>query len=268
MFRFSQPANMMKLSLVLLSMSAMVGLTLAFVPVAPHAMVCKTSGTNTCSSPVSTSIPRSLPIVESAKIVPVAFTSASAALMFRATKVYSSNKVDAAVLLATSALTLFNFGPIDNARLISAKRADKSNPPASSGIAKQRRQAAKTWRSTIRIKIIGQCIGLLWLTCAKSGVGIMRGAATVMAASIAFLLSGGGNSRHNNDGSSDPMSTGVIRILLGIDTILTLSALIAASSPVESTRRAVFAGIYVAGATLGAVEGAISLVTGGANSSQ
>jgi hypothetical protein len=176
----------------------------------------------------------------------------------RATKA-ATNKADAAVLAATAALALFNLGPTDNARLASAKRADKNTPPASSGKAKQLRQAAKTWRSVVRIKLIGQFVGLVWM--ATSANSVMKGAATVMAANMAFFLCGAGRAMHNANGEPAPMPASMATMILTIDTILTSSALMAASAPMESTKRAIFAGIYAVGVSIGALEGLANLVS-------
>jgi hypothetical protein len=200
---------------------------------------------------------RSRTALQSAKILPIAYTSLSAALFVRATKA-ATNKADAAVLAATAALALFNLGPTDNVRLASAKRADKNTPPASSGKAKQLRQAAKTWRSVVRIKLIGQFVGLVWMAAGNS---IMKGAATVMAANMTFFLCGAGRAMHNANGEPAPMPGSMANMILTIDTILTSSALVAASAPVESTKRAIFAGIYAAGVSIGALEGLANLVS-------
>jgi len=187
---------------------------------------------------------RNLPIMKSAKILPIIYTSASAALVYQAKQ--TTSKLDAAFLLATSALTLFNLGPTDNKRLISAKRANANNPPAVSGIAKQRRQFAKTCRSTVRIKIVGQLIGLAMMICNNGNIKL-RGGAMIMGANMAFFLCGGGGAVHNIRGDHEPLPSGLTRFILMIDIILTLSALFAARAPLESSRRAVYMGIHIAG---------------------
>jgi len=187
--------------------------------------------------------------MKSAKILPIIYTSASATLAYQAKQ--TASKVDAAFLLATSALTLFNLGPTDNKRLTSAKRADTNNPPAVSGIAKQRRQAAKTCRSTVRIKIVGQLIGLAVMICNKGNINSqLRGGAKIMGANMAFFLCGGGGAVHNIRGDHEPLPSGLTRFILMIDTILTLSALFAARAPLESSQRTVYMGIYVAGVSI------------------
>jgi hypothetical protein len=195
--------------------------------------------------------PRSLTVVSSAKILPIAYTAAAAALLNKAiTK--SSTKAQVAVLVATSALSLVNFGPSDSAKLASAKTAYKNTPPASSGVAKQKRQAAKTWRSVVRIKVVGQLVGLIWMARANTFAGVMRGAAATIAASVAYFLCGAGNSRHDDQGNWDPMPSNKAII---IPFVLMGVALAGAGAPVESTKQAVLGGVFAAGAGVGALEG-------------
>lgn len=202
--------------------------------------------------------------MKSAKILPIVYTSASAALACQAKQ--ATSKLDAAFLLAISALTLFNLGPTDNKRLTSAKRADTNNPPAVSGIAKQRRQLAKTCRSTVRIKIIGQLLGLAMMICNRGNINSqLRGGAMIMGANMAFFLCGGGGAVHNIRGGHEPLPSGLTRFILMIDTILTLSALFAARAPLESSRRTIYMGIYIAGVSMGALEGLGLLLKGLAN---
>lgn len=217
--------------------------------------------TRTTRSPYT----RDLTVVHSAKILPIAYASASAALLYRATQ--ATNSPDAAVLASVAALALFNFAPGDNQLIASAKRADEKYPPAVSGEAKARRQSAKSWRAVLRIKTGGQLLGLVRMAMAIAGGrsptafgSVMGGASTVMAANVAFFLAGAGGVRHDDDGTYDPMPSGASRAVCMIDAILCASALVAARSPIGSTRRAVGAGIFAAGAIIGALEGAASLV--------
>jgi len=212
-------------------------------------------------------------VLNSAKILPITYASASVALVYQAAQAASVNKKgDVAVLIATSALALFNLCPTDNARLASAKRADMKHPPATGGAAKQRRQAAKTWRSTVRIKIVGQLLGLAWMasthgagignSIGSNGNSYLRGGAMIIAANMAFFLCGGGGAVHDANGDHTPMPSGLTRSILMIDTILVGSALLAASSPVGASRRAVYVGIYVIGVGMGALEGVAGLLKG------
>ena len=196
-------------------------------------------------------------MVSSAKVLPIAYTSASAALLFKGLK--ATTKAEKAVLLATSALSLLNFGPSDNAFLASAKRAYKKTAPSSAGRAKQERQAALTWRSVIRIKIIGQVIGLVSMSCAKRSLGMMRGAAILSAGDLAFFLAGAGRAYHDDDGNWQPMSESVSTAASIIHAVMCTAALVAAPSPVDSTKFTVATGIFTFGAIGGAVEGLLLL---------
>jgi hypothetical protein len=246
----------MRLRTLFLAVSSTFGTISAFSPASP-ALTVRVGSPSSSSTVVP--LPRSLPIVQSAKVLPVAYTSASVFLVYRATKI--SSKVDMAVLVATAALTFFNLGPTDNARLASAKKADKNTPPASSGKSKQLRQTAKTWRSAVNIKLIGQLLGLARMASAKTGFGVMRGAAIIMGANMAFFLCGGGGAVHDKDGAPAPMPANVKTMVLTVDTTLTVAALVAASSPVDSTRRLVSGGIYAVGALIGALEGVANMVS-------
>jgi len=55
------------------------------------------------------------------------------------------------------------------------------------------------------------------------------------------------------------MAQTACRAVLLIDAILCIAALVAAKSPIGSTRRAIGAGIFTAGAVIGALEGAAGL---------
>lgn len=199
--------------------------------------------------------------LQSAKILPVAYASASAALIFRATQLpVPTSKQDAAVLVATALIAAFNLGPTDNARLASAKKADNLYPPASSGVAKQRRQSAKTWRSVVRIKLIGQLVGLLWMALAKTSNGRLLGGATIMAANMAFFLCGAGAAMHDDKGEYAPMDASKAQTILSIDATLAFAAIIAVASPMPSPRRTLNVAIYVGGVSMGALEGIANLV--------
>lgn len=195
--------------------------------------------------------------LKSAKVVPFAYAGATAALLHRATRAATSN-IEKAVLLSTAALSLFNLGPTDNARLSSAKRAERiyqsCTPPS-----KYRKSALK-WRALVRMKLIGQLIGLIYMAVANSSANIMRGGAIVMATNMLFFLGGAGPCMHDKDGIADPMPTSKSRGLLAIDTVLTVAALAAASSPLDSTRYAASAGVFAVGAAIGGLEGLAVLV--------
>mmetsp|Transcript_22698 Transcript_22698/g.34595 ORF Transcript_22698/g.34595 Transcript_22698/m.34595 type:complete len:246 (+) Transcript_22698:39-776(+) len=198
--------------------------------------------------------PRSLTVVSSAKILPIAYTGVSAALLTKAIR-KPCTKAEMAVLLATSGLSLINLGPSDNANLASAKRACKNTAPSSSGKAKQERQTALTWRKVVRIKIIGQVLGLSWMVGAKSTKGVMDGGACIMGSLVAFFLAGAARSRHDEDGKWTPMPSNISTMAMTIDAILFAAALVAGKSTVGSTKFSIAAGIYSFGAAVGALEG-------------
>lgn len=194
---------------------------------------------------------RRLTVVKSSKVLPIAYTSASAALLYKGIK--AVNRPEQAVLLATSALSLINFGPCDNAKLASAKRACKNTAPSSSGKAKQERQAALTWRSVVRIKIIGQVIGLTWMALSRTTVGVMRSAALVMGANLAFYLCGAGRSWHDENGKWKPNPDATRTTIVIFCTVV--SALVAASNPFSSSIHTVSAGFFSAITSVAALEG-------------
>ena len=240
---------MTKLPLVLLAAGVTAGSVSAFTPtVIPQLKIQR-----------SPSLTRSLPVVQSAKVLPLAYASASAALLYRATK--AATKADKAVLVATAVLSLFNLGPSDNVRLASAKKADKIYPPCTPQ--SQHRKNAEKWRSLVRIKLVGQLLGLVWMAVSETSVGVMRGAAIIMATNMLFFILGSGRNNHDKDGFADPMPASKSRGLLTIDTVLTVAALVASASPVGSTRYAVCAGIFAGRAAIGGLEGLAVLVASG-----
>jgi hypothetical protein len=195
--------------------------------------------------------------VASAKVLPAMYTTVGTALLVKATK--AATQADGLLLATTGLLAIINLGPVDNARLASAKRACKITPPASSGAAKRKRQAARTWRSVVRLKLVGQLAGLAWMAVASN---VLRGAALVMVANMAFFLCGAGGARHNDQGLPAPMSGSASAAILLVDTALSAAALLGASSPIGSTRRAKCACLFSAGAFLGAAEGLPTFVGG------
>ena len=190
--------------------------------------------------------------------LPATYAAAAAGLVYRALQ--STDRVEAAVLFSTAALALVNFGPIDRSLLTSADLADGLNPPAIAGEAKRLRQAAKTWGKVVRIKIFGQLAGIGRMILSPSSLSMLRGAAMVMAANAAFFLCGAGASRHDDKGKLSPLPPGVVRSVMTLDTALAASALVAASAPVGSSRRAIAGGIYAVGVCVGALEGLANLV--------
>ena len=94
----------------------------------------------------------------------------------------------------------------------------------------------------------------------KSTNGIMYGATTVMATNMVFFLGGAGKAMHDNDGAAAPMTTSKSTGLLIVDTVLTIAALLAATSPVDSSRYVKCAYVYAGGAAIGGLEGLVVLI--------
>ena len=178
---------MMKLVVQLLAATSFVGTVLSFSPTPLPQIHVRSTPT----------FSRRLPVVQSAKILPFAYGGASMALIYRAAA--TASKTDKAVLVATAALSLFNLGPTDNARLVgkcqcypkretaaltnqsifpssaqtllvtlpclplqaSAKRSLKRYPSCTPPSAA--RKVALKWRLLVRMKLVGQLIGLIWM---------------------------------------------------------------------------------------------------------
>jgi len=130
----------------------------------------------------------------SAKVLPFLYTGFSGALLYKAVALGTRPRMDSIVLLAFSALTFFNLGPSDNAKLGSGKLACKQTAATEEDDQHQQllREKAATWRKSVRIKIIVQIVGLFRMVLAKQTEGLMRGAAMILGASILYISSGGG----------------------------------------------------------------------------
>ncbi|OEU08890.1 hypothetical protein FRACYDRAFT_249235 [Fragilariopsis cylindrus CCMP1102] len=196
----------------------------------------------------------------SAKILPIAYTGASGILLYKAIVLKTAASSSRLVLIAISLLSLFNFSTSDNARIKSAKIAyNEKTYPSSSGKEKQRRQAAITYRFAVRVKIIGQFLGLIRMILSKSTVGFMRGGAIIMSSQLLYFFVGGGSSNHDNEGNWKPLSDKAVTSVLCIDAILVTAALIAASASVASdTTTKLFtitSGLFAFGSFIGSLEG-------------
>lgn len=99
------------------------------------------------------------------------------------------------------------------------------------------------------------------MAVSKSTSGVMYGATAVMATNMVFFLGGAGKAMHDNDGAAAPMTTSKSVGLLMIDAVLTLAALLAAMSPVDSSRYTKCAYVYAGGAAIGGLEGLAVLIT-------
>lgn len=187
------------------------------------------------------------PPMASDNLVPAVYTGAALLLLQKASN--TAVQCDAAVLASTGLLALFNFGPTDAERIASAMLACEIVPPASSGVAKQRRQAARTWRSAVRLKVIGQMAGLAWMLLAARSTGaVLRGAALVMTANVAHLVWGAGSARHDSSGDAAPMAGGVYGALLATHAMLAVAAFLGAACSASSTRRIHCALLFSVGA--------------------
>eukprot|EP00957_Ditylum_brightwellii_P105620 8052889-Ditylum_brightwellii.AAC.1 len=92
---------------------------------------------------VQTRTTQQMVVVLSTKILPIAYAGASIALLNKAVKAApQTSKAEMSMLLATSALTLFNLDPSNNKHFLGAKRAYKNTAPSVVGKAKQEHQAA------------------------------------------------------------------------------------------------------------------------------
>jgi hypothetical protein len=195
----------------------------------------------------------------SAKILPIAYTGASGILLYKAILLKSATTSSRLVLIGMSLLSLFNFSISDNARIKSAKIAyNEKTYPSSSGKEKQYRQAAITYRFAVRVKIIGQFLGLIRMIFSKSTVGIMRGGAIIMSSQLLYFFVGGGSSNHDQEGNFKPLSDKAVMSVLCIDSILVTAALIAASSAASATTTKLFtitSGLFAFGSFIGIIEG-------------
>ena len=128
---------------------------------------CSTSAfAPTLAVPARSRLPtrRALPVVASAKVLPAMYTAVGTALLVKATK--AATQTDGLLLVTTGLLAIVNLGPVDSARLASAKRACKITPPAASGAAKRKRQAARQHGQSAPLAVpqLGSCVssGRAW----------------------------------------------------------------------------------------------------------
>jgi len=220
---------------------------------------------STISIPFSTSVKPSPSTTStslaSANLLPFIYTGFSGTLLYRATS-FATNPSEKIVLVAVALLSFLNFGPSDNAKLASAKRAYKQTNPSSAGKEKRARQAALTWRKAVRIKIVGQVAGLVKMATAREPSGVMRGAALLMGGIMMYIISGGGRAYHDNDGNWTPLSGNTVLGILTMDAAFFGAALIAARKLTASLDHSsassgalVAASVYAFGAIGGAMEG-------------
>lgn len=220
--------------------------------------VARSGAFNGAHFPLRTHAPSSRlarPVVASAKVVPIAYTSLGATLLLRATSAQTC--ADTALYITTGTLALFNLAVTDNARLTGAKRALAiySGRTSLPGAAVQQLALATKWYEIVRLHLIGQLAGLGWMARATSITGALAGAATFMGANVAFFLAGAGPAKHDPDGRPAPIKPAVLRFVVAADALIFCGALVGALATPSSMVRTVGLWTFVGGATIGAVEG-------------
>lgn len=207
---------------------------------------------------------RTLPVLHSAKIVPVAYTAAAASLFVRVSKGAAAGLgwSDRAVLASTAFLALFHLGPTNNRYLKSSKRAIKklqnSDTPDDAKLT-----AAKQWRTAVRIKVIGQFLGLVWMSVAAASTtifdnivnSILLGATVIMATNLAFYGLGAGSVMHDDMGNAKSVNDATLGVTVGTDIMMTVAGLVAAFQPIGSILHTLSIRLFVGGALFNAVEG-------------
>lgn len=173
-------------------------------------------------------------VLQSAKVIPYAFRSASAMLIVKAANIVRTNnelykKTDIAVIVATALISFFGFADKDNAKLKAAKRAVKRiEQQQNKNIDEETASAARSYKKAVRVKIFGQFLGLLWMAGGtRTGPAVLRSAAAIVSFVGVFLRLGGGRFRHNVSGRLDPLPTATIRNIWVIDGSVVVAALVA-----------------------------------------
>ena len=204
-----------------------------------------TSNTNpfvVANSPTLSTRTRSLHVLKSAKIIPYAFRTVSVGLVFRAARMlaYPSlgyTKFDASVMTFAASMGYFYLADEHNNNLKSAKRAVKriqQNDEKAEGakqIGEEERNAAKSYKKAVNIRIVGQFLSLFWMACfARTGPGILMGVVAAAISTIVFLFLGGGRNRHNASGRLEPMSPEAIQNLYSLETSMVVAALMLAAT--------------------------------------
>ena len=180
--------------------------------------------------------------LQSAKVLPVAYASASAALFNKALR--SSTSSQKIVLLSTALLSLLNFAPCDNVKLASAKRALKANPNDDN---------AKKWKSLVRTKIISQVLTLVYMIKTSTVLGTMRAGTGVLGSNFVFYLMGAAKSWHTDDGvAKEKEGTEKTMVAIGLTTT---AAFVASLNPVGSIFHNRAATLYSAITFIAALEG-------------
>jgi hypothetical protein len=136
---------------------------------------------------------------------------------------------DKIVLLAFSALSFLNLSQSDNARLKSAKLACKKTLVISMDTGKdEASKEALAFRRAVRLKIVGQVVGLVRMVLARESRGLMRGAAFLLGSSFLFLANGGeGSVHHDAQGNWKPLEEQVAEKKLNATAVLFVLAALA-----------------------------------------
>jgi len=192
---------------------------------------------------------RAPPVVASAKLLPAANVGLGAALLQRAAHASGDSR---AVLASTGLLCLLNLAVTDNARYAGAKRA----VAMLDGVPASEMGLAKRWYDCVKVQVVGQLCGLVWMVRSRSAAGALRGAATFMAANVLFFLLGAAEAKHDVDGRPAPIKASVARFVLITDGVLLSGALLGALCGAGSVGRAVGSYVFAAGCLIGAAEGA------------
>ena len=183
--------------------------------------------------------PTPLTIADASAVIPTAYNAAAAAIVVRAAT-RANSPAEVALLVATAALVTVDLGPTASRQLTSAKRADWRKPPLlatlpggawmsmSADEAMSKREAAKTWREAIHMKIFWHFLALYSTT--RKGSALV-GAALLFAASFGFWCMGAGAARHDEMGAPAPVDPKVVRIIASVDIALLATALFGAFCP-------------------------------------
>mmetsp|Transcript_38520 Transcript_38520/g.38932 ORF Transcript_38520/g.38932 Transcript_38520/m.38932 type:complete len:278 (-) Transcript_38520:149-982(-) len=161
-----------------------------------------------------------------AAILPTTYRLLAAGSVYRAISLATTDISSTVVLLSTSIAAFVNLAPEASMQLASAKRAQT-----------QKLKDSKAWRSIVRVKIVGQFMGLVLSAIGGFALG---GASCCVAADAAFWALGAGDVRFQccDDDESEggtvsgggvkraPVPGSVARVLLSINVAMLLSTLL------------------------------------------
>ena len=109
----------------------------------------------------------------------------------------------------------------------------------------------------MRLKLLGQVVGLVWATVAASKgnpAAVFEGVSGVMAANVGFWLAGAGGARHDDDGNPAPVPAKLVRTIGAVDALLLGVALFGAREAARLGSAPVCSLVLAAGCGLGIVE--------------